>query len=691
MTLRAIVLGFLGGALINGFCFFNDFVLRGTFLVGNYLPISVFGGLLLFVMIVNPLLGYMRTHFALIWRPEFTGKELAVVIALILAACYVPGRGLMHYFATFLMLPHHHERTNPSWQKEKILELAPKPMLADISQNEDAALNGFVQGLGKGDSHISFSDIPWFAWWETLGFWLPLLFTISVAFIALALIVHRQWSDHEQIAYPIATFASALLPKEGETQGSVFRNKYFWVATGIVVFFHLNNFAVKWWPEKLIEIPQRFDFTSLIYSNALWDVFRKISDGGGWMLFRPTIFFTAVGFAYFLSTDVSLSLGIGPLIYCFVIGTLKVYGINFSGGGFMTMKVETFLYGGAYFGVFLVLLYTGRHYYYSVFKHTFCIPCDEKVEQRAIMASRIFMMCCLLFVLQLVRVGLDWRLAVLYTIGTVMLFTVVSRLVAETGTFFVHAWFFPCVIIWGFLGSKAIGPQNLLIMFMVSSLLMIDPREAVMPFLVHGLKIADMNHVKLGRVAALSGVSLLLAFFVGTAATLYWQYDKGSGTVGDGWTNNAVPKFSFDSVVRVKETLRLQGNLELSEGLTGWERFGHISPNNDCVIGFFVMTGLVLLFAAGRLHFPRWPLHPAMFLVLGTWQAKNLAAPFLLGWLIKSAVTKYGGGSGYNRVKPIMIGLIAGDMLGGIIPMIVGAIYYYWTGEPPESYRVLPT
>jgi hypothetical protein len=630
---------------------------------------------------------------------------MAVAITLILAACYVPGRGLMHYFATFLMLPHHHERTNPSWQKEKILELAPKQMLADISLNEDAALNGFVQGLGKGDEHISFinfprdaegnltiaSDIPWFAWWDTLLFWGPLLFTISLAFIALALVVHRQWSDHEQISYPIATFASALFPRDGEILSPVLKNRYFWVATISVVVFHLNNFAVRWWPEYLIEIPQRFDFTSLIWSNALGDVFRRISDGGGWMLFRPTIYFTAVGFAYFLSTDVSLSLGIGPFIYCFVIGTLKVYGINFSGGGFMTMKVETFLYGGAYFGVFLVLLYTGRHYYYSVFKHTFCIPCDEKVEQRAIMASRIFMMCCLLFVLQLVRVGLDWRLAVLYTIGTVMLFTVVSRLVAETGTFFLHAYFFPCVIIWGFLGSKAIGPQNLLIMFMVSSLLMIDPREAVMPFLVHGLKIADMNKVKLGRLAALSSVSLLLAFFVGGAATLYWQYDKGSGTVGDGWTNNSVPKFAFNSVVNVKETLRLQGNLELSEGLDGWERFGHISPNNACVIGFFVMTGLVLLFAAGRLHFPRWPLHHAMFLVLGTWQAKNLAAPFLLGWLIKSAVTKYGGGAGYNQVKPIMIGLIAGDMLGGIIPMIVGAIYYFWTGVPPESYRVLPT
>ncbi len=39
-----------------------------------------------------------------------------------------------------------------------------------------------------------------------------------------------------------------------------------------------------------------------------------------------------------------------------------------------------------------------------------------------------------------------------------------------------------------------------------------------------------------------------------------------------------------------------------------------------------------------------------------------------------------------------MIGLIAGDMVGGVIPMIIGAVIYATTGEPPPGGgKVLPS
>jgi len=79
-----------------------------------------------------------------------------------------------------------------------------------------------------------------------------------------------------------------------------------------------------------------------------------------------------------------------------------------------------------------------------------------------------------------------------------------------------------------------------------------------------------------------------------------------------------------------------------------------------------------------------------MFIVLGTFQSRTLAFSFLIGCLIKVLVTKYGGAAGYRRVKPFMVGVIAGDMLGGLVPMVAGAIYYFATGEPPKRFLVLP-
>jgi hypothetical protein len=100
--------------------------------------------------------------------------------------------------------------------------------------------------------------------------------------------------------------------------------------------------------------------------------------------------------------------------------------------------------------------------------------------------------------------------------------------------------------------------------------------------------------------------------------------------------------------------------------------------------------GLVLLTTFGRLRFARFPIHPVLFLIWGTYWGKAIAGPFLVGWLIKIIITKYGGHSLFQKVKPMMFGLIAGDLLGGCIPIVVGFIYYYITGDLPKNYVTVP-
>ncbi len=798
MTPRAIVIGLLCAAAVCAFCFFNDFVIKQTFLVGNYMPISVYGGLLVFLLVVNPIL------LALSKRLALTGRELAVIVALTLAACYVPGRGLMHYFFTFQAMPHHYKRTQAGWKKMGVVDLAPRQMLVSIppeysladiragspaevarrimaddplakairnrlddrsrellsrlahgmkpadlrslrdvlnslleqadlarelptdqlalpaeakrlaarpqaeldtddrrrlnryvldavlgptvrslAEKEDVAIGGFVQGLSKGGQHIRLSEVPWYAWGRSLRFWLPLLLSISIALIGLAVVVHRQWSDHEQLAYPIVSFANTLLPTEGQARGSVFHQRAFWIGLGLVLVIHLNNYACEWWPRYLVRVPVYFDFRSLS------PLIPALQRGGDWGLMNPTVYFTPIGFAFFLSTDVSFSLGIAPYLYAIAVGILAGYGVSVRGGGFIALNIEKFLFGGAYFGMFLVMLYTGRHYYASVFRRSVFIPTTEDVERQAVWGARVFLVFAGLFAVQLAMVGLPLYLAVAYTIGATIIFTVISRLVSETGVFFIHAYHFPCVMLWGFLGARVLGPRSMLIMFMVSALLLIDPREAVMPFFSQALKLVDLNKEKVGRVAKAGVVALLLGFAVAIPVTLYLHYDLGVGKVTDGWTRG-VPRMPFDATVAAMERLENQGLLDQAGKYSGLEWFRNITPNRTCVLAFFIAMGLVLLFAAARLRFPRWPFHPVMFIVLGTFQSRTLAFSFLIGCLIKVLVTKYGGAAGYRRVKPFMIGVIAGDMLGGLIPMIVGAIYYFSVGEVPKRFLVLP-
>ena len=90
-----------------------------------------------------------------------------------------------------------------------------------------------------------------------------------------------------------------------------------------------------------------------------------------------------------------------------------------------------------------------------------------------------------------------------------------------------------------------------------------------------------------------------------------------------------------------------------------------------------------------RLRFAWWPIHPILFVFLGSHQAQRLAFSFFLGWLVKTAVHRYGGARLYQKARPVMMGIIAGEIIAALVPMIIGVLYYFFTGERPVYYSLL--
>lgn len=678
MTPRAVLLAGAMIGLVCGLGFFNDFVLRQTYMVGTFMPIAIYGGLILFLLLGNPVLRLLRPSWML------TGPELAFVIAVVLFACFIPGRGLMHHGTGTLMLPHHYAKTDPTWKQVDALTLVPPQMLADVSLDEDAALGGFVQGLGQGSTHIRLRDIPWQAWQRSFLFWGPLLFTMVVALTGLALVVHRQWATHEQIPYPIVTFAEAILPADGRPSGEVFRRRLFWIGMGTVFLIHMNNYAGVWWPEKIIPVVLRLNFTPLVKLSPAF------ARGDGWDIAYPRLLFTVIGFAYFLSSELSLSMGLAPYAYAFFKGICLGYGIPISSNFFALENIERGLYGGAYLGIGLVMLYNGRRYYASVARSSLGLPAPDRPERCAVWGARVMGLAAAAFVIQLVAVGIDWQLAVLYTFFFMLISVVLSRVVAETGAFFIHCYFYPCALLVTFLGALSFDPRTLARLFLVTVVLMVDPREIFMPFASHAVALLDRLRVPVGRAAAFGIAAVILGLVVGTCATLYWQYDQGCTRVGDGWSLN-VMRWPFDNAARLQLRLEALGYKgDVSSALPGgWARFARAKPHVGGVAAFGGTFSLVLLFTFCRMRFPRFPLHPVIFIVLGSYQSRYLGFSFLVGWLVKTSVVKYGGAHLYTRLKPLMLGLIAGEMAAGAVTMLIGGIYYWVQGVPPRSYIIL--
>ena len=676
MSLRAIILGILGAVAICGTTYFNDAVMQQTFLVGNNMPIAVYGMLILIVIVVNPLL----LRFAR--QSAFSGRELAVMLSLTLAACCIPGSGFMRTFTTSLVIPYHIQKTTPAWQEGGALERVPSYMLASVThENENDVVSGFVQGKGTLRRHISLTDIPWRAWIRPLAFWLPLVLLLWFALLGLGLVVHRQWSEHEHLPYPIATFANALLPGPGRAVAEVLGNRLFQVAAAAVLCVHLNNFACNWVPNALVQIPLRLELWPLAR------LFPTFTDGGGWFAFQPQVYFTVVAMAYFLAADVSLALGIGPYLWAWIAGGFAAYGIVLRGP---TPNLAENLACGAYLGLLGVILYTGRRYYVQVLRATLGLRGTERPDASAILGGRLFLGCILLFIAYLSVLGrLDWQLATVYAFLCVVIFLGMGRILAETGLFFNLPTFFPLAVMLGLFGTTALGPESVLIISLVSVVLLADPREAFLPFLVNSLKLADLQHVATGRIARATGAVLVLGLGVALTVTLYFQYDRGAN-MADAWATYHVPSVPFNEVVRTTQRLAAQDLLLQSESLHGWARFTHMTPVLRCVLALLTGLAAFVLLTIGRLRFSWWPVHPVLLLFWFSYPGSCFAFSFLLGWLIKVLVTHFGGGNVYRTLKPLMFGLIAGEMVAGLITIAIGWAYYFITGHPPPAYAIMP-
>ena len=681
MTVRAILVGLIGAMFIAGVSYFNDQVL-GLFgqspISGHQIPVGVFGPLVVFLAVVNPLLLLTRRSWG------FKPAETAIVVLMMLVSCSVPLRGLMENFPTTLGLPAHWNNVSPGWQKNKLMTYIPPALLPAGGKLDPAATDNMLTGMGKPGAPIGINLVPWGKWRDCLTVWMPLVVLMSVSVICLALIVHRQWSMHERLRYPIAEFASALMaPPQRGVVGPIFRSKLFWIGLAAVVAIHLINGINMWYKGALIQIPLAFDLSAI---RTRWPIIRDLP--WGTRLTTPQIFPLVVGFSFFLASEVSLSLGLSQIIFVSVAWILVTRGMNMS-TDLLTGGPGGWMRAGGYMAFGFMVLYTGRRYYRSILQAALTFQRPPGVEPYAAWAGRILLLSLGGMLAIMIAMGLDWPLAILTIAMIMLLFLCVSRIVAETGLFFLQARWQPLGVLLGFLGAYALGPKALILVGLLSIVLTLDISQSLMPYLVNGLKVCQNAGISPAR-SGWTAVGTYLASLVLAVIVAFWAiYNFGVNKTYE-WSYKRVPSMVFVAANREVTGLKLSGELAASEALRPLERLTQLRPSDRFLWSAGIGVAMVLIVGMLRLKFSWWPLHPVMFLVWDTAPMSALSHSFLLGWLIKTAVSRIGGHRSYQNAKPLMIGLIAGDLIGPAIFIIYGAIYYGVTGLLPVTYDYFP-
>ena len=282
-------------------------------------------------------------------------------------------------------------------------------------------------------------------------------------------------------------------------------------------------------------------------------------------------------------------------------------------------------------------------------------------------------------VVMLSTAGVAWPFALFYTLGVAMVYVVISRTVVETGAFWIGSHVFPAVILLGFLGPASLGIRSALILFLVTTVLLCAPGWSPMPFVVHALKLGETNSVPVAKLARILVPAVLLALLLTALATIYWQYDQGAP--GPRWWPRNLAGMPFETAIAAEQKLAAQGLLERSGNMSAVERVFQARPNGTAVLFFFLALTACVGLGVARLRFRWWPLHPICFVFVDALHGQMLWFSFFLGWCVKVAVTRYGGAKLYRRCKPLMIGLVVGELAAKFVPTVIGTVAYMCGGQ----------
>ena len=703
-TWRSALFGLAGIFAMAGLAGYQDSAcFYGPHMVGNHLP----GGALTYVMFLglvwNGIAGRVSRRLAL------GPKELAVVLCMTLFACFPPSSGLFRYATRIIMLPWYYLPGHADWTEHGLMECLrpelfpdPGPAAAMAAPGSPAQVayqriyQGYFSGLAQGTQWLPLWEIPFGAWLRPLAYWAPLVFLVSLTCIALQFVVHRQWSRHEQLGYPVAQVMGGFCARADGLPGipDLFRSRLFWWGFAPVFTYYLLDFLGLKFPETFPRMNVAFPTLRSWWLplHQAFPVVRRSTYSG--LLYSQTLYFTIVGAAYFVSTEISLTMGLAPMM-------LVVFGIvwHTMTGGPVTPDQVNASSGGAYLGYALILLYTGRTYFAALARRAAGLPARgsarggalDEDDDAAVLAARVFVLAILGEMAVLHIMGFEWPLAILFALMIHVVFLIFTRIICETGIPFLGTDWSEFEMLVSLVGPATVGPRGLVLGNWLHNVLLVDPRECLSPYVASAAKIAEDRGLRLRRVFWLAAGCVALALLVSFAATLYTHYNIGALATSDNFAPHGASTRAFDISARLVSGLKDVGDYEASCSGSFLGRLRLARPDTQTTPFFLGGIAIVAVLSLLRFKFARFPIHPVAFMVWGSYACGVCWGSFLVGWFAKTLVVRFGGGRAYQDFKPLFIGILAGETVFLGLHVLYNLICLFLNGTAPTaSISVMP-
>jgi hypothetical protein len=570
------------------------------------------------IFLLAVLLLWSRGAVTWLHRRLLNQRQTLLVYTMVSVSAVLTGYGHLQ-----LMLPVLGSLTwrGPDMRWQRLMEAVPSWL---VPRNVEV-----IRGLFVGQS-----DVPWSGWLVPLTCWFVFLMAMYSAMLFLAALLSRQWIHGERLTFPMAQ-----LPLEMTAPGGgLFRNRLFW--TGFIVPALLESLiALNYYFPSVPAIEMKHkNMQSAWFPERPFSVLTPFYFG-----FTPFI----VGFAFLAPLDVSFSFWFFSLL----AKAERVYGASMgwdspsagpTANRFPFPEEQAF---GAFIAFGLMALWRSWPGIRASWR-------DQRPEGRD--GRRTMLLGLAGFALSagtaigfLWLAGMElWVAALLLTLILLVAVTL-SRIRAEAGP----AWAFGPyrdagrAIVMGF-GSRNLDESTLTALgtFRWFSR---DPRFLPMPFHMEALKIADSIGIRKRVFVPVLLMATAVGVLAGFVVVLRLSYDLGwgSGKVYGGPANAGAAIWNQ--------------SLDWLRNPLGGDRLGL-----PWMIGGATVT-VALIFL--RTTFIWWPFHPIGYVVAETGAGNSFWFHYLIAWLAKFAVLRYGGHRLYVQTIPLCIGVILGDILAQTI------------------------
>ncbi len=645
VTARAFWLGLLLSMGLGALNCWIEIVANVHFLGGVQIPFGAVFVLGVLVALNIPLRAWGRAS-----NLAFSPTELLTIYAMSLFGALISTPGADNFFITVGPNLFYFASRENNWAElfYKFIPSWMAPGWDGQSYNREVIEPLFNGGL-------TFSQIPWHAWTMMLIAWSVLLLLVYATLFFASLLLRKQWIENEALAFPLVQLPLQMVQVDQNDVHPPARafwgNPMLWTGVAIAFGLHFTRGMSQYFPDWPPLIGFQSTPVSLAFTEKPWNAIGGVN---------AQFYLGAIGIAFLLTREVAFSFW----VFFFLI-SLELVIADALGFSPATLPKDgysgrptfvSYQSVGGWLMMAAALGWAARKHLAQMARAAFR---GEKSLENEPFSPRFVVFGFLLSFAGLLAwsefAGISPLLALLFFGFYLVASLVLARLVVEGGLLFPQIAFSPLEVMSSALvGTPAIGAASLTKLSFLQPSLFMDMRTNVLPGFLHTLKIAhsldlDARHTR--RLMASIAAAIIVTLGV-TILTSIWTLYAAGGLTGYSWFTQSGGRSVFSAAAAA---------LAKNAG---------VEPLNLVWMSVGAAIVLALIFTRSRLAW--FPLHPLGFIVATTYPITKLWFSFFLGWALKTLLNRYGGHQSVQKVQPLMIGLILGNIAAMMLWMLLG-------------------